>query len=74
MVIAVVTVNSLEGSTVESYSLALFNDPGYRIGHTEDNAGVLILVAPNEHRMRIVRGDGLHERLPRASRTTSSRA
>jgi uncharacterized protein len=55
--LAVVTVRSLEGKTVESYAHELFNDWG--IGRQDVNNGVLLLVAPNERRMRIEVGYGL---------------
>jgi uncharacterized protein len=55
--LAVVTVPSLEGRTVESYANELFNTWG--IGRRETNNGVLLLVAPNERRMRIEVGYGL---------------
>lgn len=54
---AVVTVQSLDGQTVEEYSNQLFKDWG--IGQKDVNNGVLLLVAPNERRMRIEVGFGL---------------
>ncbi len=54
--LAVVTVPSLEGRTVESYANELFNSWG--IGNRDTNNGVLFLIAPNEHRMRIEVGAG----------------
>ena len=55
--LAVVTVPSLRGQTVESYAHELFNQWG--IGQKEVNNGVLLLVAPTERRMRIEVGYGL---------------
>jgi uncharacterized protein len=55
--IAVVTVRSLDGLTVEEYANALFNSWG--IGKRETNNGVLLLVALDERRMRIEVGYGL---------------
>ncbi len=55
--IAVVTVPSLDGQTVDAYAHELFNDWG--IGQKDVNNGVLLLVAPNERRMRIEVGYGL---------------
>lgn len=55
--IAVVTVRSLEGRTVESYANELFNTWG--IGQHDVNNGVLFLIAPQERRMRIEVGFGL---------------
>jgi uncharacterized protein len=55
--LAVVTVGSLDGLTVDDYAHKLFNFWG--IGRKETNNGVLLLVAPNERRMRIEVGYGL---------------
>ncbi len=55
--LAVVTVSSLRGQTVESYAHELFNEWG--IGQKGVNNGVLLLVAPTERRMRIEVGYGL---------------
>ncbi|MGD9723715.1 MAG: YgcG family protein [Pirellulales bacterium] len=55
--LAVVTVPSLEGRTVEDYAHELFNTWG--IGQRDTNNGVLFLVAPKERRMRIEVGYGL---------------
>ena len=52
----IATVNSLEGRTIEDY--------GYRLGRTwgigdkEEDDGVILLVAPNEHKVRIETGYG----------------
>lgn len=55
--IAVVTVPSLRGQTVDAYAHELFNQWG--IGRKDVNNGVLLLVAPTERRMRIEVGYGL---------------
>jgi len=55
--IAVVTVPSLEGETVETYANGLFSQWG--IGKKNKNNGLLILVAPTEHKTRIEVGYGL---------------
>jgi uncharacterized protein len=55
--LAVVTVRSLDGQTVDSYAHELFQSWG--IGHRERNNGVLLLVAPRERRMRIEVGYGV---------------
>jgi uncharacterized protein len=55
--IAVVTVPSLDGRTVDDYGHELFNTWG--IGQKDVNNGVLLLVAPNERRVRIEVGYGL---------------
>ena len=60
--IAVVTVNSLDGLTVEDYANQLFKAWG--IGKKGADNGVLVLVAPGEHKMRIEVGYGLEPILP----------
>ncbi len=60
--IAVVTVQSLDGSDIESYAVDLFKKWG--IGSKATNRGVLILVATQDHRYRIEVGYGLEPILP----------
>ncbi len=55
--IAVVTVKSLEGDYIEHYSAELFT--AWKIGTKERNNGVLLLVAVNDHKVRIEVGYGL---------------
>jgi uncharacterized protein len=55
--LVVATVNSLEGQEIEPYANALFRD--WKLGEKAKNNGVLLLVAPNEHRVRIEVGYGL---------------
>ena len=55
--VAVLTVRSLEGESVESYAEQVFN--AWKLGHKGKDNGVLVLVAPNERRMRIEVGYGL---------------
>ena len=55
----VVTVESLEGATIDKYAFELFNDWG--IGKKDKNNGVLLLVAPNERMARIEIGLGLEK-------------
>lgn len=55
--LAVVTVPSLEGLTVDTYAHQLFNSWG--IGQKDVNNGVLFLIAPKDRRMRIEVGYGL---------------
>jgi uncharacterized protein len=55
--IAVVTVTSLEGMSVEEYAVRLFKAWG--IGKKGKDNGVLLLVAPNERKVRIEVGYGL---------------
>src|SRR5437870_11688190 len=54
---AVVTVQSLEGESIEQYSVDLFKHLG--IGSKKDNRGVLLLLAPTEPKYRIEVGYGL---------------
>jgi uncharacterized protein len=53
----VATVPSLGGDTVENYAVQLFKEWG--IGNKEKDNGLLILVAPTEHDVRIEVGYGL---------------
>jgi uncharacterized protein len=55
--LVVATVNSLEGQEIEPYANALFRK--WALGEKTKNNGVLLLVAPNEHRVRIEVGYGL---------------
>jgi uncharacterized protein len=55
--IAVLTVRSLEGESVESYAEQVFN--AWKLGRKGKDNGVLVLVAPQERRMRIEVGYGL---------------
>jgi uncharacterized protein len=54
---AIVTVKSLEGESVEQYAVDLFKQLG--VGEKKDKRGVLLLVAPNERKYRIEVGYGL---------------
>lgn len=60
--IAIVTIQSLNGYDVADYANKLFRD--WKIGNKKTNNGVLILVAPNERRMRIEVGYGLEGAIP----------
>ena len=62
--IAIVTVKSLDGMSVEEYASKLFAEWG--IGKKARDNGVLVLVAPAERRMRIEVGYGLEPILPDA--------
>jgi uncharacterized protein len=55
--LVVATVSSLEGQEIEPYANALFRE--WKLGQKAKNNGVLLLVAPNEHRVRIEVGYGL---------------
>lgn len=55
--LVVATVTSLEGQEIEPYANELFRT--WKLGEKDKNNGVLLLVAPNEHRVRIEVGYGL---------------
>jgi uncharacterized protein len=55
--LVVATVKSLQGSDVETYANELFR--AWKLGQAQKNNGVLLLVAPNEHKVRIEVGYGL---------------
>lgn len=55
--IAIVTVRSLDGESVENYAVDLFKQLG--VGGKKDDRGVLLLVAPNDRKYRIEVGYGL---------------
>src|SRR5215469_14166509 len=48
---AIVTVNSLEGSDIESYAVDLYKQLG--VGSKKSNEGLLLLVSPNDRNYRI---------------------
>ena len=55
--LVVATVTSLEGGEIEPYANELFRF--WKLGEKTKNNGVLLLVAPKEHRVRIEVGYGL---------------
>ena len=55
--LVVATVSSLDGEEIEPYANALFR--AWALGEKTKNNGVLLLVAPNEKRVRIEVGYGL---------------
>lgn len=55
--IVVVTVNDLEGDSIEDYAVDLFREFG--IGDSKKNNGILILVSKSDRRLRIEVGYGL---------------
>ncbi|MBD8004990.1 TPM domain-containing protein [Bacillus norwichensis] len=60
--IAVLTINSLENEAVEEYALEAFRQ--YGLGDAEKDNGVLLLLAPKEHKIRVEVGYGLEGALP----------
>nr|WP_245428920.1 YgcG family protein [Phyllobacterium phragmitis] len=55
--VVVVTVPSLEGEDIESYSNRLFRS--WALGQKQENNGILLVVAPNDRKVRIEVGYGL---------------
>ena len=55
--LVVATVKSLQGGDIETYANELFR--AWKLGQAQKNNGVLLLIAPNEHRVRIEVGYGL---------------
>lgn len=62
--LTVVSIPSLDGYDVESYSIELARAWG--IGQKETNNGLLLLIAPNDRKMRIEVGYGLEGAIPDA--------
>lgn len=62
--LAIVTVPSLDGLTVDEYANELFDAWG--IGRKDFNNGVLFLIAPRERRLAIRTGRGIEPLLPDA--------
>ncbi len=60
--IVVLTVPSLEGGSIEEYAEAVFKE--WKLGQKGKDNGILIIVAPQDQRMRIEVGYGLEGTLP----------
>jgi uncharacterized protein len=63
--LVVATISSLDGEEIEPYANALFR--AWKLGEAKKNNGVLLLVAPKEHRVRIEVGYGLEGTLTDAT-------
>lgn len=63
--LVVATISSLGGEEIEPYANALFR--AWKLGEAKKNNGVLFLIAPNEHRVRIEVGYGLEGTLTDAT-------
>jgi uncharacterized protein len=63
--LVVATIVSLEGQEIESYANQLFR--AWRIGQEKKNNGVLFLIAPKDHKVRIEVGYGLEGTLTDAT-------
>ena len=61
----VATIASLDGEDIEPFANALFR--AWKLGEAKKNNGVLFLIAPKEHRMRIEVGYGLEGTLTDAT-------
>lgn len=61
-VIAIATLSDLQGYAIEEVATQLFND--WKMWHEDRYNGVLVVVAPNERKMRIEVGYGLEGAIP----------
>ena len=59
--VAVLTVRSLEGSSIEEFAAAVFES--WKLGAKGKDDGVLLVIVPPERKMRIEVGYGLEDRL-----------
>jgi uncharacterized protein len=66
--LVVATVSSLQGGDIETYANELFR--AWKLGQVKQNNGVLLLVAPAEHKVRIEVGYGLEGTLTDALAST----
>lgn len=55
--VVVLTISSLQGESIEDYSNEVFNE--WKLGQQDQDNGILIVVVPDEKRMRIEVGYGL---------------
>lgn len=62
--IAVITLPSLQGYPIEDWGLALLR--GWHIGQQGKNNGVVVVIAPHDHKVRIETGYGAEGPLPDA--------
>ena len=63
--IVVVTLQDLQGYPIEQWGLALLR--GWRIGQKDKNNGVVLVIAPKDHELRIETGYGAEGPLPDAT-------
>src|SRR5260221_10466829 len=66
--LVVVTLPDLRGDTIENWGLALLR--GWGIGQMGKNNGVVLVVAPTDHKLRIEVGYGLEGEMPDATAHT----
>ena len=60
--VAILTIPTLDGENIEDYANRVFNE--WKLGQRDKDNGVLIVVVPDERRMRIEVGYGLEGILP----------
>jgi uncharacterized protein len=60
--IAILTISSLEGESIEDYANNVFNE--WKLGQKGKDNGILIVVVPGERKMRIEVGYGLESVIP----------
>jgi uncharacterized protein len=60
--VVVLTLPSLQGESIEDFSNSVFNE--WKLGQQDKDNGILILVVPDERRMRIEVGYGLEGSVP----------
>src|SRR5690349_6936163 len=63
--VAILTIPTLEGESVEDYAIRVFED--WKLGQKDKDNGVLVLVVPQDRRMRIEVGYGLEGTLTDAA-------
>jgi len=59
--IAILILNTLEGESIEDYSLRVAEN--WKLGQKEKDNGVLLLIAVNDHKMSFQVGEGLEDAL-----------
>jgi uncharacterized protein len=60
--VVILTIPSLEGDNIEDFSNRVFNE--WKLGQKDKDNGILIVVVPDEKRMRIEVGYGLESTIP----------
>jgi uncharacterized protein len=60
--IVILTIPSLEGESIEDYANRVFNE--WKIGQKDKDNGILMLIVPDERKMRIEVGYGLESVMP----------
>jgi len=60
----VLTVTSLQGYSIDEFTIRLREQDGWKIGKKDKDNGILFVIAPNERKVRIDVGYGLESVLP----------